>query len=276
MGPGQSEPPSGRRRAGGAVQPDQSSTGQPGHPLPPRPAQPAVGPAGRLGAPGQFTGPPPPGSPIPDRDAATPDFDDDYPLDESSTGRGAALLLAGLTIVLLAVLPALFLIRDAARDPVYTGLDALAVPAWAKIGHEDMYSGNRYCVGSCRLRERVLQSARTTAETDAAYQGALREAGWLRLTGGGQCPTGRAGVYTCWQRDQYVLDLWTRDATCATSQAGGPNPGPSMVVPSNAMDTVPSAAPSVAPRQSGPVTAACPVSQVTVKVGNRADPLWHK
>jgi hypothetical protein len=178
-------------------------------------------------------------------------------------------------VVLLAVLPALFLIRDAARDPVYAGLDALAVPAWANLGHEDMYSGNRYCVGSCRLRERVVQSGRPSAETDPAYQGALRTAGWERLTGA-QCPKTATGVYSCWQRDQYVLDLWTRDASCATSQAGGPNPGPSLVVPSNAIDAVPSAAPSVAPTARGPVTAACPASQVTVKVGNRADPLWHK
>jgi hypothetical protein len=218
--------------------------------------------------------PQPSGAPrgVPDDDL---DFDDDYLEDDPSTGRGAAMLLAGLAVVLLAVLPALFLIRDAASDPVYGSLNALAVPSWAKIGQEDMSSGNRYCVGTCRLRERVLQSARSTTETDAAYQGALRKAGWERLTGA-KCPTSPTGVYTCWQRDQYVLDLWTRDASCATSQAGGPNPGPSLVVPSNAIDAVPSAAPSVAPTRNGPVTAACPVSQVTVKVVNRADPLWHK
>jgi hypothetical protein len=199
-------------------------------------------------------------------------FDGEY--DEPAAGRNAALLLAGLALVLLAVLPALFLIADVARDPVYAGLDRLAVPSWARLAHEDMYSGNRYCVGTCRLRERVLQSGRPTAQTDSVYQTALRGAGWSKVTTG--CPTGRPGVYTCWQRDQYVLDLWTRDADCTTSQAGGANPGPSMVVPSNEVETVPSAAPTAAPTRTGPVTAACPLSQVTVKVGNRADPLWHK
>jgi hypothetical protein len=203
------------------------------------------------------------------------DLEDDYLDDDPGTSRGAALLLAGLAVVLLAVLPALFLIRDAARDPVYSGLNALAVPSWANLAHEDQSSGNAFCFGTCALRERVVQSARSTAETDAAFQGALRRAGWERLTGA-PCPSARSGVYTCWQHDQYVLDLWTRDANCATSQYGGAQPGPSLVVPSNAIDAVPSAAPSVAPSRAGPATAACPVSQVTVKVGNRADPLWHK
>jgi hypothetical protein len=199
---------------------------------------------------------------------------DGHPPEDPQSRRNATLLLAGLAIVLLAVLPSLFLVRDMLRDPVYASLDALAVPGWAKIGHDDMDSGNRYCFGTCRLRERVLQSARPTGETDAAYEAALRIEGWTKLTSG-HCPTGQPGVYTCWQRDQYVLDLWTRDANCATSQNGGPNPGPSLVVPSNEVEGAPSAAPSVNGSRAGPATAACPVSQVTVKVANRADPLWH-
>ncbi len=273
-------PPAARAAAGSAalrspaapgspVGPPGSPVGPPGSPVaaPGSPVGATGSPVGRSAAPGN-------GEAVPPRKVRVPELDDE-PEDEPAPGRGAALLLAGLAIVLLGVLPALFLIREAANDPVYTGLDGLSVPSWARLAHEDTYSGNEFCVGTCRLRERVIQSGRSTAETDAVYQTALRNAGWVPATGL-HCPTGQPGVYTCWQRDQYVLDMWTRDASCATSQAGGPNPGPSLVVPSNEVEAVPSATPSTPPSRAGPVTAACPLSQVTVKVGNRADPLWHQ
>jgi hypothetical protein len=195
----------------------------------------------------------------------------------AAPARGSSLLLVGLTLVLLAVLPALFLLKDLASDPVYAGLDSLNVPAWAKLAHQDAQTGNRYCVGSCELRERVVQSGRPTEQTDAAYQSALRKAGWTPLTGE-KCPTGQPGKYTCWQREQYALDLWARDANCTTSGAGGPTLGPSAVLPSGEAgmgEMGESPASSAAPSSTGPATAACPASQVTIKVGNRADPLWH-
>lgn len=194
----------------------------------------------------------------------------------AAPSRSSSLLLVGLTLVLLAVLPAIFLIKDLAQDPVYAGLDSLGVPSWAKLAHQDAQTGNPFCVGSCKLREREVQSGRPTNETDAAYQSALRKAGWAPLTGA-KCPTGQTGKYSCWQREQYVLDLWTRDGSCTTSGVGGPSMGPSAVLPSTepGMGDMGSPTPSAAPSNTGPATAACPASQVTIKVGNRADPLWH-
>ncbi|HKS99386.1 MAG TPA: hypothetical protein VJT31_07635, partial [Rugosimonospora sp.] len=262
-----------------------------GGPLGPGPGRGPGGPNPMAGYPG--TAPPPRAAQPPGRAAvptagmghhAAPERDD-LPLEGGDRwsggevgrprGQAVALLLAGLSVVLLGILPVLFLLRDSGHDPVYAALDALDVPGWAQLAHEDTPSGNRYCVQTCALHERVVQSGRNTAQTDAAFEGALRTAGWARVTDG-RCPTARTGVYTCWQRDQYVLDLWARDADCNTSQLGGPNPGPSMVVPSNEVESVPSAPPAVPPSRTGPVTAACPLSQVTVKVGNRADPRWHQ
>jgi hypothetical protein len=189
--------------------------------------------------------------------------------------RGLAVLLAVLAVLLFGVLPSVLLLRDAVNDPVYTGLDRLQVPGWAKLAHEDLASGNRYCIGTCRLRERTWQSAQPTAQTDAVYETALRRQGWLRVTGS-QCPAVQTGVYTCWEHDQYVMNLWTRDATCSTSQAGGATLGPSAPKPSNELNTVPSPGGSAPPPRTGQATAACPVSQVTAKVGNRIDPDWHR
>jgi hypothetical protein len=192
--------------------------------------------------------------------------------------RGIAWLLVALSVLLLGILPTILVLKDATADPVFTGLDQLQLPSWAKLAHEDLASGDRYCMGTCRLRERTWQSGRPTDETDAVYETALRRQGWLRVTGK-DCPTVQPGVYTCWQRDQYVLNLWTRDATCGTSLDGGPSLGPSAPKPTNELNVVPSTpagGPTPSPQRSGPATAACPASQVTAKVGNRIDPDWQK
>src|SRR5262249_26782633 len=127
--------------------------------------------------------------------------------------RAATLLLAGIALVVLGALPTFFFIRDAMRDPVFVELDKLAVPSWAALAHQDYESGSRYCIQTCAFRSRTWQSARSVNETDAAYQAALRRAGWQPSTAAG-CPKGVPGKYTCWQRDQLVLDLYTRDANC--------------------------------------------------------------
>ncbi|MBO0869690.1 MAG: hypothetical protein J2P15_14100, partial [Micromonosporaceae bacterium] len=191
---------------------------------------------------------------------------------ERRVGRAATLLLAGVALVMLGALPTFFFIRDAVRDPVFVELDQLAVPSWAALAHQDSESGSRYCIQTCRLRERDWQSARATAETDAAYQTALRRAGWQPATAPG-CPKVSEGRYSCWQRDQFVLDLYTRDANCTTSLADGPSLGPSAAVPSDAVNGAPPTGP--VPRPTGPISAACPVSQVSAKVGDQVDPHWH-
>lgn len=122
---------------------------------------------------------------------------------------------AAAALVVLGLVPALFALRAASEDPVYAGLDRLAVPDWAAGAVTDAAHGNRWCVGECRTRERTWTSARDLAQTRDALAAALAAEGWepVRLTG---CPpTGEVvGAYECWTRDEYVLDMWVRPLPC--------------------------------------------------------------
>ncbi|GAB3803868.1 hypothetical protein [Micromonospora zhanjiangensis] len=166
--------------------------------------------------------------------------------------RAAALILACL--VVLAALPLFFGIRAATRDPVFTSLDELDVPAWAALGkRDDDVSGSRWCLIECRLRERTVQSEKAPDETARAYQQALVTAGWQRWKPA-LCPEQPVeGHYTCWKRDELTLDLWVRKPACV-------NPAPPDGAPA---DPKKSTAPNGADDCSG--------AQVSVKVRNAID-----
>jgi hypothetical protein len=119
-------------------------------------------------------------------------------------------------------------------------------------------------VQTCRLRERTWRSARPASDTAPVYQRALVDAGWSRSRTTG-CPT--TPGYTCWERDEYVLDLWTRDASC---DLAGLVPAPGTSAPSGNPS-----GPAPTPDGSAP-PAVCAGSFVTAKVANRVDPNWHR
>ena len=187
------------------------------------------------------------------------------------TRRLRLLALAGLVLVLLVALPAFLLIRDSAKDPVTGGLDSLALPTWAAVGHEDQSSGSRWCIQTCEWHERTWRSSKAAGETDPAYRSALTAAGWTPLTTG--CPAGSAGTgsYSCWQREQYRLDLWTRDAPCGLANVA-PSPGASLPSaapsPSGDLLPVPGASASAPPPT-------CAGALVTAKVAARIDQHWQ-
>jgi hypothetical protein len=162
--------------------------------------------------------------------------------------------LISVVVVILGALPAYLMIRDVTRDPVLTSLDALQVPAWAAGKPSDTTTGSRWCIMQCRFRERELTSQRPPDETATAYQNALREAGWQPWKVE-RCPDGPApGHYSCWRRDEYTLDLWVRDPTCAADPLRQrPTVGPPG---STATATKPDD---------------CTGSAVTIKVRNRID-----
>jgi hypothetical protein len=66
------------------------------------------------------------------------------------------------------------------------------------------------------------------------------------------------GVASCWQRDEYVMDMWIRAPICDV-----PPPRPSITV------AVPTPDPSAAPAASP--TEPCPGALVTVEVRNAID-----
>lgn len=172
---------------------------------------------------------------------------------EKQRSQVSMLRVATLILVALAVVgapAAFFVIREFTRDPVFVELDNLGLPGWAAGKHTDDAAGSRWCVDECRVRQRTWQSARGTTETDMAYVAALKKAGWTTWNVTDCQADGVDGVETCWQRDEYVLDLWVRPIVCDTKPVR-PTIGPSQ-------------APSVAP--SDP---ACDGSVATVKVSNR-------
>ena len=117
-------------------------------------------------------------------------------------------------LAVLAAPLAFFAIREAARDPVLGHLGSLEVPGWAARDPQDEVTGSRWCIGQCRLRQRILRSERAPDETSAVYTAALRKAGWVPWKIAGCPPEGQQGIESCWQRDEYVLDLWVYQPEC--------------------------------------------------------------
>ena len=95
-----------------------------------------------------------------------------------------------------------------------------------------------------------MRSDRSPEETNAAYQEALTRAGWRPWRVAECSPEGQEGHESCWQRDEYVLDLWVYQPEC---QVQLKSPGAS---------TGPTAQPQA--------EAVCPPTVVTLKVINRA------
>ena len=141
-----------------------------------------------------------------------------------SQRRLRVVTLLSLAVVVLVVLPALFGLRSASKDPVFGSLDSLDVPSWAAQGVHDNGSGSRWCFIDCRFRERIAQSAKPINDTTAAYATALTKAGWS-LWKVSDCPeTAMQGTYSCWKRDEFTLDLWVRQPECAVDQVAAQDP----------------------------------------------------
>jgi integrin beta 3 len=187
------------------------------------------------------------------------------------------LVLAGVVLALLVALPAVLLIRDSSTDPVFGSLDKLSLPAWAAVQHSDEAGGSSWCVKTCRLRERTWRSSKSAKDTAPVYAQALVAAGWQRV---GNCPKLNSGTYTCWQHDQYGLDLWVRDAPCDLNNvAPAPGAAPATPAPSTGTGVGPGASGAAAPLPTPSGSEApptCAGSLVTAKSGNPADPNWHQ
>jgi hypothetical protein len=172
--------------------------------------------------------------------------------------RLRTLTLVLIAILLVGALPAVLLIREATRDPVLVELESLDLPSWAATSPHDESFGNRWCLRQCRSRERTWSSRRGVEETGAAYVRALKNAGWRPWTAPGCPPEGADGFGACWQRDEYLLNLFVRTPTCEGT------PGDASVPGSSAPPGDPAAA-APPPTRGG----SCPAAQATVKVFNR-------
>lgn len=115
----------------------------------------------------------------------------------------------------LSVVPVALVAREVSADPVFVALDDLPLPEWAAGSPVDAAHGSRWCVGECRTRERTWTSQRDLPATREAFDAALARDAWEPLVVEG-CPPSVdiIGVYGCWSRDEYVLDLWVRPLPC--------------------------------------------------------------
>jgi integrin beta 3 len=161
-----------------------------------------------------------------------------------------------------------FVIREAVQDPVFAELDGWNLPGWATTSHSDEAYGSRWCIRECRFRERTWQAAKGPEETNTAYASALRDAGWTPWHTAGCPAAGVEGIESCWQRDEYVLNLWVRAAPCEVRPVR-----PTVGADGSAAATPPGAAPSAS---GAPGTDAggipgpgCGTALATVKVFNR-------
>jgi hypothetical protein len=166
-----------------------------------------------------------------------------------------------VALLLLAAYPAYVFARAATQDPIFGELDGLDVPSWAAIKHDDSVSGSRWCIDRCKFRDRTWISDHAPDETNAVYVTALNDAGWRTRTGG-FCPPVTEGIATCWQRDEYVMDMWVHSKVCNL-----PPPRPSINPSANPTAT---ANPTPAPTSTS-ADDLCPATLVTVKVYNAID-----
>ncbi|MFI5937103.1 hypothetical protein [Actinoplanes sp. NPDC051494] len=172
--------------------------------------------------------------------------------------RLRVLTLVSVSVLVLGLLPLIFGIRSAMRDPVFTSLDSLSVPAWADAQPEDKTSGSRWCFMDCRFWERVVQSDKSFDETGTAYVSALTDAGWQRRDG--ECtdqPLAEGTKYSCWTRDEFNLDLYVGLPQCAVDAVAAQDP-----------DALPSVGPDGVVETADPST--CVGSTVSIKVQNAA------
>jgi hypothetical protein len=161
--------------------------------------------------------------------------------------RTHVVMVIALVLALVGAPLTFYATREASRDPVFSHLSGLGVPGWAARDVRDESTGSRWCIGECRLRQRILRSERSPEETSAVYATALRKAGWAEWKIEGCPSTDQGGVETCWQRDEYVLDLWVYQPECEVQ----------LKVPDPSQPATPLA------------EAVCPPTVVTLKVINK-------
>ncbi|MGH8794438.1 MAG: hypothetical protein ACRDXX_17530 [Stackebrandtia sp.] len=129
--------------------------------------------------------------------------------------RVAVAVVAVATLV--AAVPVALGLRGAAGGQAAAVLDQLRLPSWTSAEPVDTVRGNRWCVGTCRWRERTWDSERGVEETAQAYRDALTEQGWrpapdcLEVDG--------VGSYECYRRDEFALDLLVLPGECAEDEA---------------------------------------------------------
>jgi hypothetical protein len=166
--------------------------------------------------------------------------------------------LVVVALLLLAAYPIYLFTRSVAQDPVFSDLDRLDLPGWATAQHSDAAAGSRWCINQCRHHTRTWASERGPDESSPAYETALFDAGWRPRTEG-ICPPVEDGLASCWERDEYVLEMWVRAPVCPPARPTiSPTP-----------DDGPSAGASQGPATEAP--SSCPAALITVKVFNAID-----
>ena len=165
-----------------------------------------------------------------------------------------SITLTLVVLLLLAAYPIYLFTQSLARDPIFSGLNGLNLPEWAKYDLEDRKTedGNRWCIPKCLGWQRTWWSKRDITESQAAYAQALLDDGWRRYEG--PCiQTADDSVITCWQKDEFVMVMHVFVPFCEE-----PAPRP----------TLPGTTPTAEPTPTGPT---CPGAKVEMYISNAVD-----
>lgn len=246
--------PDAPRPAGPPEPPVPGPAGPPAPPVPgpgAPPAPPVLGPGGPAGPP-SAPGPVGPGPAMPVEAMVTTGMIRRAELRRHMKIQQQlkAITLTLVVLLLLAAYPVYLSTQSLAQDPIFSGLDALNLPEWARYEYDDDHDdGTRWCIPKCLTRQRSWHSERDVTETQGAYAQALLDAGWRRYEGACQRAADES-VITCWQKDEFVMVMRVREPLCEE-----PAPRPA----------IPGATPTAEPSPTRPV---CPKAIVTMFISN--------
>lgn len=116
------------------------------------------------------------------------------------------LALVGVVVVGLFAAGAIVAGADRlTRDPGFAVLDEVAVPVLDTGSMRERAYGNRWCIGQCRVRERVWDSTAGASTTRDVLGAALEDRGWQPT---GDCEADGHMERLCLRRDEFLLDIW--------------------------------------------------------------------
>jgi hypothetical protein len=174
--------------------------------------------------------------------------------------RGLIVAVLAVVVALLGIIPAYLLLSQASTNQGLAAVKALDLPSWASGAGVDQTSGNQWCVSSCVKSERTMTSTQSVSATDAAYQTALRKAGWVPAPHNACPPAAKGVAQSCWVLDREQLNVLISPSSCSV-------PAPAPTEPSFTDPAGPTT-PASPPKGCAPTTVAVSVfDRIDLKPG---------
>jgi len=127
--------------------------------------------------------------------------------------RGLIGAVLAIVLTLLGIIPT-YLMLSAGTGSDLAAIKALDLPSWATGSAIDHTSGNRWCISSCLKSERTMTSTQSVTATAAAYDTALRKAGWQPAPRKACPPAAKGTAQSCWVLDRDQLNVLVTTSIC--------------------------------------------------------------